>query len=137
MNSDSYESALSRLQHVTEYISIYYSTIAESLGMTTNQFEIVFFVLNHQPCSISEIANALLLDTSTVSRILEKLVFARWLSVEQDAEDKRKKLITVITNGDNAELLNRAIAQWIAVDEKVNTLYGGLIEAFENKISQG
>lgn len=137
MNSGSYESALFRLQHITEFISMYYSKVAEQLGLTVSQFELVFFVYNHPGCSISEISNKLLIDNSTISRMLDKLFVARLLAATQDEEDKRKKRLFVAIEDEKTQVVFQKIMdQWQEVDTKVNELYGELISQFENKISQ-
>lgn len=70
-----------------------------SLGVTNSQCHALIAVGSAGSLGIQELASQLVLDTSTVSRLVDVMKADKLIAVEPDPDDKRKKRLTVTATG--------------------------------------
>lgn len=136
MNSGSNESAIVRLRNITAFISASYEAVAEKLGFSLVQFEILAFIFKNHPCNISDISDQLWLDKSTTSRLLDKLEKTSWIRIQPDPGDKRRKLVILALSDENRERVLPVAQEWADLDKAVYGKYGEFICRLERRIAE-
>jgi DNA-binding MarR family transcriptional regulator len=91
------------------------------MGLKTTQYSLLSQVVRRGPIRPGDLAKAMVLDASTLTRNLKPLAAAGWISVGQGA-DSRSHLVTITEAG----RAKRAEAQrrWKAAQESLNELLG-------------
>lgn len=91
------------------------------IGLKTTQYSLLSQVLQRGPIRPGDLAKAMVLDASTLTRNLKPLVAAGWITVVSGA-DSRSHLValTEAGRGKRAE----AQRQWKAAQESLNELLG-------------
>jgi DNA-binding MarR family transcriptional regulator len=124
-----YESALLRLRRVTGYLSMRYGNVVKDSDITPVQFEILLFVDSCAPCSISDIAQFMVVDKSTSSRVLRGVQDRHWIDVETDQDDRRKRRVMLTAEGKS--LVEQYRADWFEVEKDVVGKYDTAIGHLE------
>ncbi len=71
----------------------------EGMQIQVEQIPVLMVIHHLGPCSQQDIAHELLRDKSSVLRTVSSLQSAGFLKVENDSEDKRKKLVKLSAQG--------------------------------------
>ncbi len=108
------------LRQVTRVITQLYDRYLKPSGMITAQFSLLRFIVANRGARTSDLAKALLIDTSTLTRTLANLQLLGWIAQEV-SEDRRERRWVITREG--GKRLNRAIPLWeqaqAELDEKV------------------
>jgi DNA-binding MarR family transcriptional regulator len=108
-----------RLRRLTRMVSRHYDAHMAASGLKTTQYSLLSNVLARGPLRPTDLAQALNLDASTLTRNLKPLVQAGWLSQDEGA-DARSRLISITQAGRE----KRAEAQrfWRTAQNEMNAL---------------
>ena len=129
MSDDYYESALLRLRRIVSYLNILYEEAIKSHGLTPVQFEVLLFVDSFAPCTVSQVADFMVVDKSTSSRVLRGIQDRGFIEVEYDSADRRRRKVTLTTQG--ADVVNTRKKEWLQTEKDVCLRYDAAIEHIE------
>jgi len=110
-----------KLRQFTRRVSQHYDQEMAQIGLKTTQYSLLSQVLHRGPIRPGDLAKAMTLDASTLTRNLKPLVASGWLSVGAGA-DSRSHLVAITEAG----RVKRAEAQrrWKAAQDSLNELLG-------------
>ena len=123
------ESALLRLKRIVAYYQLKYDEIVANYGVTTTQFEVLRFIKESRPCTVTDVADFMIVSLPTASRMLLGLANRGFILVVPDPEDGRRKSVKVTTQG--YELLAACGPDWNDLTATIFKLYGVAIEQLE------
>jgi len=110
-----------RLRLLNRVVTNMYDEALRPLGMKTSQLNILVAAAKQGLARPAEICNRLHLDTSTLSRNVERMKAKGWVEVVGD-EDGRAQPFRLTTKG--RKLLKRAKPGWDDAQKKVKKLLG-------------
>jgi DNA-binding MarR family transcriptional regulator len=90
--------------------------MAES-GLLSTQFSILNFLERKQDCGMSDLAEGLDMDISTVTRNLAPLVSARYVAIRPNRYDKRRKEIRLTSKG--KQIIQEAQPAWLQAQDEI------------------
>jgi DNA-binding MarR family transcriptional regulator len=106
--------------------SVYNRHLAEC-GLSISQFSVMRALHYSGTCTSQLIQEILVLDQTTLSRNLKKLVGDGMVVMKEDKVDRRRKLLTLSAKG--AIMFTAGEKQWnLAQDEMKNTLGNGITD---------
>jgi DNA-binding MarR family transcriptional regulator len=110
-----------KLRQLTRRVSQHYDHEMGKIGLKTTQYSLLSQVMHRGPIRPGDLAKAMVLDASTLTRNLKPLVAAGWLLVGAGIDD-RSHLVAMTQAGRD----KRAEAQrrWKAAQESLNELLG-------------
>lgn len=110
-----------KLRQLTRRVSQHYDRELAKMGLKTTQYSLLSQVVHRGPIRPGDLARAMVLDASTLTRNLKPLVAAGWITVGVGA-DSRSHLVAITAAG----RAKRAEAQrrWKAAQEGLNELLG-------------
>ena len=73
---------------------------AKSTGLSMPQISILMQLHHKGPCGMSEVSNRFDISAAAASQLVEKLVHAGYLERAEDPTDRRAKLLTLSTQGE-------------------------------------
>ena len=111
-----------RLRMLNRVITNIYDDALRPLGMKTSQLNILVAAKRAGLARPAEICQLLQLDTSTLSRNVERMMARGWLEVVAD-EDGRAQPFRLTAKG--KQLLQRAEPAWEQAQRKATELLGG------------
>lgn len=131
MSTGYYESALLRLRRITAYLNLRYADVIKEHDLTPVQFEILLYVDANPtpPRTISDIAEFMLVDRSTSSRVLKGMQDKGLLQVTFDQEDRRCRRVNLTPISKN--LVGKYRSAWLGVEKAVRGAYNVAIEHLE------
>jgi DNA-binding MarR family transcriptional regulator len=109
-----------RVRMLSRVITAIYDETFRSTGLTANQFNMLVVMLKMQKPTAKSIARILKMETSTVSRNLERMIKRGWLTI--DRHEGRKRELAVTKKG--AELIEKALPAWRKAQTRAQTLLG-------------
>lgn len=130
MGSGYYESALLRLRRVTAYFALRYADVIKDQKITPVQFEILLYVDSRGACNVSDVAEFMVVDKSTSSRVLRGIEDKGLIEMSFDPEDRRCRQITLTPSGQGIVDSSRAL--WLAVEKDIRAKYDNAIEHLES-----
>ena len=110
-----------KLRRVTRLVSRHYDTQLAASGLKTTQFSLLSIVLAQGPMRPVDLAGAMDVDASTLTRNLKPLLDAGWL-VQGEGEDARSRLVA-ITDAGRAKR-DEARLRWRAAQQGLNAVLG-------------
>jgi DNA-binding MarR family transcriptional regulator len=110
-----------KLRQLARRVSQHYDAELAKAGLKTTQYSLLSHVLRLGPVRPGDLAQAMTLDASTLTRNLKPLVAAGWLEMSA-GDDGRSRLVHITDSG----RAKRAEAQrhWKAAQEGLNQLLG-------------
>jgi DNA-binding MarR family transcriptional regulator len=111
----------SKLRQLTRRVSQHYDHRMGEIGLKATQFSLLSNVLQHGPIRPGNLAKAMALDASTLTRNLKPLLAAGWLTIGAGTDD-RSHLITLTRTGRGK--LTVAQRRWKVAQESLNELLG-------------
>jgi DNA-binding MarR family transcriptional regulator len=110
-----------RLRHLARQVSRHYDAEVVHSGLKTSQYSLLSHVMHLGPIRPGELAKAMGVDASTLTRNLKPMVAAGWLT-QGEGSDARSRLVEITEDG----RAKRAEAQrhWRTAQEKLNALLG-------------
>lgn len=110
-----------KIRQLMRQVSQHYDAELGKAGLKTTQYSLLSHVLKLEPVRPGELAQAMRLDASTLTRNLKPLVGAGWLSVEPGSDDRSRNI--VITDAGRAKR-DDAQAHWKNAQDKINQTLG-------------
>ena len=104
------------LRKATRAVTRMFDTALQPLSLRATQFTILAAVAQHEPIQITELAEKLVMDRTTLSRDLGPLEKQRWVRIEP-GEDRRTRVVELTVHG--RDLLEQALPAWKRTQEKV------------------
>lgn len=111
-----------KLRQLTRRVSQHYDLEMSKVGLKTTQYSLLSHVLKGEGKRPGELARAMTMDASTLTRNLKPLVDAGWIMVSAGS-DNRCRTVT-ITEAGRAKR-HEAQRHWKAAQEGINQLLGG------------
>ena len=110
-----------KLRQLARRVSQLYDAELVKAGLKTTQYSLLSHVLRLGPIRPGDLAQAMTLDASTLTRNLKPMVDAGWLALSA-GDDARSRLVHITDAG----RVKRAEAQrhWKAAQESLNQLLG-------------
>jgi DNA-binding MarR family transcriptional regulator len=110
-----------KLRQLARRVSQLYDAEVAKAGLKTTQYSLLSHVLRLGPIRPGDLAQAMTLDASTLTRNLKPMVDAGWLELSA-GDDARSRLVHITDAGRD----KRAEAQrhWKAAQESLNQLLG-------------
>lgn len=110
-----------RLRQLMRRVAQHYDVEMAHIGLKATQFSLLSHILKLGPVRPTDLANALLLEPSTLTRNLKPLVAAGWVAVASGS-DGRSRSVTITQAGRN----KRAEAQrrWKSAQLGLNQILG-------------
>lgn len=110
-----------KLRQLTRRVSQHYDMALRNVGLKTTQYSLLSYVVKLGPIRAVDLARAMRMSTSTLSRNLQPLVAMELLVIEPGV-DARSRLISATEQGRR----KRAEAQrkWRVAQEGINQLLG-------------
>lgn len=110
-----------RLRRLNRIVTNLYDDVLRPLGMKVSQFNILIVVAKIDLARPAQVCDILQLDTSTLSRNVERMRAQGWLEVVP-GEDARTQPFRLTAKG--RKLLERAIPAWEQAQAKASELLG-------------
>jgi DNA-binding MarR family transcriptional regulator len=110
-----------KLRQLTRRVSQHYDHEMAKIGLKTTQYSLLSQVMHRGPIRPGNLAKAMVLDASTLTRNLKPLVAAGWITVVSGA-DSRSHLVAITEAG--REKRSEAQRRWKAAQESLNDLLG-------------
>lgn len=132
MSNGYYESALLRLRRIATYLNFMYEAVLEEDSITPVQFEVMLYIDSSSPCSITEVADFMVVDKSTSSRLIKSIQEKGWVTIEDDREDRRRKKLNLTPQG--KEIISKLHSNWVLVESDIRNKYDEAIEYLEEQL---
>ena len=110
-----------RLRHLARQVSRLYDAEVAKSGLKTTQYSLLSHVLHLGPIRPVDLAKAMGVDASTLTRNLKPMVVAGWLT-QSDGPDARSQLVSITDDGRRKR--TEAQRHWRDAQEKLNALLG-------------
>ena len=110
-----------KLRRLHRLINTAYQQKINPFGLRGSMLSILFIIGKNQFVNQKTIADLLVLDASTMSRDLKKLVKNGWVKIAK-GEDSRNSSLELTTEG--YELLEEVVPVWEALHNKVENILG-------------
>lgn len=110
-----------KLRKLMRRVAQHYDAEMAKIGLKTTQYSLLSHVLKLGPLRPGELAQAMAMDASTLTRNLKPLVDAGWIEVGAGA-DARSRTVTITEAG--REKRQEAQRRWKAAQESINELLG-------------
>ena len=110
-----------KLRQLTRRITQHYDTELAQAGLKTTQYSLLSHVLKLGPIRPGDLAQAMKMDASTLTRNLKPLLAAGWVQLGEGA-DGRSRLITITDAG--REKRQDAQRHWKAAQSGLNRVLG-------------
>lgn len=110
-----------KLRQITRLVSQHYDTELAAAGLKTTQYSLLSVVMRLGPIQPRELAQAMRMDASTLSRNMKPLVEAGWLEVLPGRDERSRSL--AITEAGRVKR-EEARRHWKAAQEKINQALG-------------
>ena len=110
-----------KLRQLTRRVSQHYDHEMAKIGLKTTQYSLLSQVMHRGPIRPGDLAKAMVLDASTLTRNLKLLAAAGWITVVSGA-DSRSHLVSITETG--REKRAEAQRRWKTAQESLNELLG-------------
>ena len=112
-----------KLRRLTRRVTAVYDRALAAAGIRVTQYSVLSHVRRLKGTSISELADALDMDRTTLTRNLKPLVHAGWVEILPSEQDTRMRTVHITTAGDAQ--FQAARAHWRRAQAEVNATIGG------------
>ncbi|MDR3455337.1 MAG: MarR family winged helix-turn-helix transcriptional regulator [Rhodoferax sp.] len=110
-----------RLRQLMRRVAHHYDLEMAKAGLKTTQYSLLSHVLRLGPVRPTELARAMQLDASTLTRNLKPLIDAGWVEMSSGS-DARSRSITITAQGRTKR--SEAQHHWKAAQQSLNQLLG-------------
>ena len=110
-----------RLRHLARQVSRHYDAEVAKSGLKTTQYSLLSHVLRLGPIRPVDLAQAMGVDASTLTRNLKPMLTAGWIA-QGEGPDARSRLIEITDDGRGKRI--EAQRHWRVAQEKLNELLG-------------
>lgn len=110
-----------RLRHLMRQVARHYDAEVAKSGLKTTQYSLLSHVLHLGPLRPVDLAQAMGVEASTLTRNLKPMIAAGWL-LQGEGPDARSRLIEITDEG--REKRAEAQRHWRAAQEQLNEVLG-------------
>jgi DNA-binding MarR family transcriptional regulator len=110
-----------KLRQLTRRVTQHYDVELAKTGLKTTQYSLLSHVVKLGPIRAVDLAGAMRMSTSTLSRNLQPLVASGWVEVNAGA-DARSRLISATESGQSKR--SEAQRKWRTAQEGINATLG-------------
>lgn len=110
-----------RLRHLVRQVSRHYDAELAKSGLKTTQYSLLSHVLHLGPLRPVDLAKAMGVEASTLTRNLKPMVAAGWLT-QGEGPDARSRLVAITDDGRRKR--SEAQRHWRIAQETLNELLG-------------
>jgi DNA-binding MarR family transcriptional regulator len=110
-----------KLRQLTRRVARYYEAEVGKTGLKNTQYSLLSYVYKLGPLRPGDLARAMKIEPSTLTRNLKPLIAAGWLSLDAGA-DGRSRLVSITQAG--REKRQEAQRRWRVAQESVNQALG-------------
>jgi len=110
-----------RLRQLTRRVSQHYDAEMAATGLKTTQYSLLSHVLKLGPVRPGDLAQAMGMDPSTLTRNLKPLVAAGWVQLSP-GDDGRSRAVTITPAGRDKR--SEAQRRWKVAQQRLNELLG-------------
>jgi DNA-binding MarR family transcriptional regulator len=110
-----------KLRKLMRRVAQHYDIEMSKIGLKTTQYSLLSHVLKLGPIRPGELAQAMVVDASTLTRNLKPLIDAGWIEVSAGS-DGRSRTVTITDAGRDKR--HEAQRRWKAAQESINQLLG-------------
>ena len=111
-----------RTRHAARLLTRHYEEELRHVHVTPTQFELLGTVLGRPNLSQAEIAQALSLDQTTLSRNLKILIGRNWVTQGGSPEDSRRVVYTISQKG--KDVFGEALPLWQRAQDSIEQTLG-------------
>ena len=111
-----------KLRRLTRRVTAVYDRALAPAGMRVTQYSVLSQLRRLRGASMSELADALDMDRTTLTRNLRPLLDAGWVEVGTSAQDARMRVVHITSSGEAQ--LQTARAYWRRAQAEVNSTVG-------------
>lgn len=123
-----------KLRQLVRRVSQLYDAELAQAGLKTTQFSLLSHVLKLGPIRPGELADAMTMDASTLTRNLKPMLAAGWLELTA-GDDGRSRLVHITDAGRDKRA--EAQAHWKAAQQQLNRRLGtGTVTALHELVDQ-
>lgn len=109
-----------RVRMLNRVITAIYDDTFRPTGLTVNQFNMLVAMIKMRKPTAKTVARILKMETSTVSRNLERMMKKGWLTIKK--QNGRTQELSVTEKG--AELIQKALPAWRKAQGRARALLG-------------
>jgi DNA-binding MarR family transcriptional regulator len=110
-----------KLRQLMRRVTQYYDAEVGKTGLKVTQYSLLSHVFKLGPLRPGDLARAMKVDASTLTRNLKPLVSAGWLTLEAGS-DGRSRLVSITDSG--REKRSEAQRRWRVAQEGINQMLG-------------
>jgi DNA-binding MarR family transcriptional regulator len=110
------------LREAARHVTRFYDEALAPVGLGLNQYAILARLARVGPKTLQELADLLVMDRSTLGRLLRPLEERELLAIEISAADRRHRVISLTRRG-RAEM-SRADPLWARAERRFVTMFG-------------
>jgi len=109
-----------RVRMLSRMVTAIYDDTFRSTGLTANQFNMLVVMIKMQKPTATSVARLLKMETSTVSRNLERMMKKGWIAIQR--QEGRKQQLTVTPKA--VKVIEMALPAWRKAQAKTQALLG-------------
>lgn len=109
-------------RHASRHLSQFYERMIVGSGIHAQQFTILAIINSKEPLTISELAEEMAMDRTTLTRSLSPLERDGYILVSSEKTDRRSKIITLTTYGNKQ--LDMAVKMWRKAQAEFESRFG-------------
>ena len=110
-----------KLRQLTRRLSMHYDAEMAKAGLKTTQYSLLSHVLKLGPLRPGELARAMTMDASTLTRNMKPLVTAGWIALGAGS-DARSRLVSITDAGRDKRI--EAQRHWKVAQDCINQRFG-------------
>lgn len=114
--------ACRNLRMTSRVITQYFDKAFQPVGLRATQFALLADISSRESCTVGELADALLMDQTTVTRNVEILRKSGFIEVRSGDDDSRKRCITITEFGTTK--LIAALPSWEKAQQHIEENIG-------------
>jgi len=111
-----------RLRRLTRRVTAVYNQALAPTGMRVTQYSLLSHLRGAGAVPLSQLAETLDMDRTTLTRNLRPLTDAGWAKIESSSLDARVRLVTLTARGE--EHLRTARGYWRRAQDEINSTIG-------------
>jgi DNA-binding MarR family transcriptional regulator len=110
-----------QLRQLMRRVAQHYDTEMAAVGLKTTQYSLLSFVVKLGPVRPSDLAQAMKMEPSTLTRNLKPLIAAGWVQLAAGA-DGRSRVVSITASGRDKR--TEAQRRWKVAQERLNQILG-------------
>ena len=112
----------SNLRNASRVVTQFYSDTMEESGLLKTQFTVLAAIGMMEEASVTQLADTLGIDQTTLTRNISVLVKHGWIETKSSTEDQRIKLVSLTPDGETA--LEQAFPLWQQAQQTIVNALG-------------